>query len=164
MQTQLIKSNLDSCVKAMLRQDQRVTKNYNTLVETAIQLMQAFARPEHRTYCLMDHSKNEFNTNMIQELLCYFWNITLQVDPHNGRRQIVIDLGKEGLVEFGSKCTTNLLSKAFRMFSTKCLAPETHNCLLINYPPMELSSYYYRVIAQGETHYVTINSIDRLID
>ena len=142
-----------------INQDENIKKAYFIIVEKAINLLNTFENPEQGTYCQMDHSKNELNSNMIKEFLCYFWNITLQVAPHKKERQILIDIGEEGIRKFGNKLTTSLIRKIFSMNASKTLITGTENTLVINYQPLPILEYYYRVIAQGETEYISISSV-----
>lgn len=142
-----------------ITQDAKIEKAYFTIIEKATNLLNTFDSPEQRTYCHMDHSKNELNSNMLKEFLSYFWNITLQVAPHNKERQIVIDIGEEGIRKFGNELTTSLIRKIFSMNASKTLITGTENMLVINYQPLPILEYYYRVIAQGETEYISISSV-----
>ncbi|CAM4398057.1 hypothetical protein SAMN06265348_116100 [Pedobacter westerhofensis] len=142
-----------------INHDEKIEKAYFIIVEKAINLLKTFENPEHRTYCQMDHSKNELNNNMVIEFLCFFWNITLQVAPHNNRRQIVIDIGTEGINNFGKELTTSLLRKMFSVATSKTLVSGEENTLIINYQPLPILDYYYRTVAQGETEYISISTV-----
>ena len=142
-----------------VHKDVKVEEAYSLIVKEAINLLKNFESPEHRTYCQMDHSKNELNSNMVEEFLCFFWNITLQVAPHNNKRQIVIDIGAEGTNKFGNELTISLLHKFFTVTASRTQIHRTENTLVINYQPLQILDYYYRVIAQGETEYINIGTV-----
>jgi len=150
-----------SKVSPFLLNNKDVEKAYSKIVGEAFLLLNTYEEVRHRTYCHINHALNEQNTNMVKEFLCYFCNITLYFSPHNNMMSIQIDLGKEGLEEFGNKFTRNIITKSLSVMSAMRLSHTAGNPLFINPQPLPLSHYYNRTIAQGETEYILIGAIDR---
>lgn len=137
-----------------------ITKAYQLVVEEAITILKQFKEPQHLTYCRMDHLKNDQNTNMIKEFLCYFWNITLSVSPHNKRRQIQLDIGKEGLEKIGYTLTNFLISKIISVILASGDITDAEDDFILNSRPLALLPYFYSTIARGETEYISIFTIN----
>jgi len=132
---------------------------YHLIVNEAIVLLKNFNSIEKRTYCLIDHTKSEQNTNLMQEFICYFWNISLQIGPHKETGSIQIDIGKEGLVACGGTESACLLFRTLQILHLCGLSPERNNILFINNRPLQLLYYYNSIIARGETESVSIESV-----
>jgi len=73
---------------------------------------------------------------------------------------VQVDLGKEGLEEFGNKFTKQIITKSLSVMSERRLSHTAGNPLFINPDPLQLSSYYNNVIARGETEYILIGAIN----
>lgn len=137
-----------------------VEKAYNLIITRATELLKGYTHAEYRTYCLMDHTKNELNANLINELLCYFWNITLLVNKKDNRNYITVDLGREGIEIFGNTINDSLLQEIYSVTRPEREPHELGFSLKINFAPIELSSYYNSSIAQGETNYTSITTVE----
>lgn len=138
----------------------RVEQAYTLIVSGAIDLLKGFKSVELRTYCQMEHTKNELNANFIREFLCCFWNITLVRNPKDCRDYIAIDFSIEALEKFGSKLTNQLLFKIYSVLHSDKEAIDTQSSLKINFIPLELLNYYNSTIARGETEYISITTIE----
>ncbi|GGC63202.1 hypothetical protein GCM10011387_16010 [Pedobacter quisquiliarum] len=136
--------------------DELVERTYELIVAKAINLLKDQSTTEFKSYCTMDHSKNELNSNLIKEFLCYFWNITLSKDINNGSYCIDLDFGKEPLIKFGNCLANSLVQEIFRVLHAKEQSAQPEFPLFINFVPIEHLTYWYRTIAQGETEYVSI--------
>lgn len=142
--------------------NQQVEKAYTLMVEAATELLKRFDVAKFRTYALMDHTKNEQNTNLVKEYLSYFHNITLSMSPKDGRFYIFIDLGEEALQKFGSTLTNNLLRECYRLTQSNDNTTGIEYSLRVNYLPGEsLHNFYYRRIVEGETGYVSIVTVEK---
>ncbi|MFA4869223.1 MAG: hypothetical protein WC623_13540 [Pedobacter sp.] len=140
--------------------NQKVESIYTLIVSNAIDLLKNLKSFELRTYCEMEHTKNDLNANLIREFLCQFWNITLTESPKDHRYCIIIDLSKEALKKYGSDLTNTLILK---IYSVICSNEETTDILYsvkINFMPIELLNYFNSTIAQGETNYISITTIE----
>ncbi|QPH37897.1 hypothetical protein [Pedobacter endophyticus] len=142
--------------------NQQVEKAYTLMVEAATELLKRFDVAKFRTYALMDHTKNEQNTNLVKEYLSYFHNITLSMSPKDGRFYIFIDLGEEALQKFGSTLTNNLLRECYRLTQSNDNTTGIEYSLRVNYLAGEsLHNFYYRRIVEGETGYVSILTVEK---
>jgi hypothetical protein len=133
---------------------------YELITSKAIDLLKGQNQVEFRTYCEMDHSKNELNTKLLREFVCYFWNITLLKDLTNGRYYIELDFAKEGLALFGNARSNSLIFKIFSVIPSNMESSETDFPLFINFVPVEHLTYWYSTIARGESEYVNIYTLD----
>lgn len=143
--------------------NKKVEKAYSTVVNSAIDLLRDFEPVEFRTYCEMEHTKNELNANLIKEFLCFFWNITLSKSTKDSRYYIVIDLGKEALEKLGSCLTNLLLLKIYSAMRSNEETTCTLYALKINFLPLELLSYFHSNIAHGETSYISITTVEKIM-
>lgn len=139
-----------------------VEKAYTLMVEKATNLLQRFDVAKFRTYVLMDHTKNEQNTNLVKEFLSYFHNITLSMSPKDGKYYIFIDLGGEALEKFGNNLYNILLRECYQLTHSNDNTPGIEYSLRVNFVPAEnLQNFFYRRIAEGETGYVSLFTVDR---
>lgn len=140
--------------------NEEVEKSYTLIIDKARDLLKRFEGLEFRSYCEIDHTKNEQNTNLVKEFLCYFWNITIYINLENGRYFIQIDMGKEELTKFGNGLTNLLFSEVYRVIQANGDTAHTENNLLINFKPLPMLNYYYSIIARGETEYINISTVE----
>ena len=139
-----------------------VEKAYTLMVEKATELLKRFDVAKFRTFAMMDHTKNEQNTNLVKEFLCYHWNITLSMSPKDGRFYIFVDLGSEAIEKFGSVLTNNLLRESYWLTQSTDNTSGIEYALRVNYSPSDqLHNFYYRRIVEGETGYVSIGSVEK---
>lgn len=139
-----------------------VEKAYTLMVEKAINLLRRFDVAKFRTYALMDHTKNEQNTNLVKEYLSYFHNITLSMSPKDGKLYIFVDLGQEALEKFGSILTNNLLRECYCLTHSNDNTTGIEYALRVNFLPADqLHNFYYRRIVEGETGYVSIGVVEK---
>lgn len=136
--------------------DELVGNTYELIVAKAIGLLKDQTTTELKSYCTMDHFKNELNSTLINEFLCYFWNITLSKDINDGGYCIDVDFGKEALVKFGNSLANSLIQEIFNVLHANVESAQPAFPLFINFVPIEHLTYWYRTIAQGETEYVSI--------
>lgn len=125
--------------------NKEVEKAYTLMVEKATELLKRFDVAKFRTYCLMDHSKNEQNTKLVKEFLCYHWNITLSMSPKDGKYYIFIDLGLEAIEKFGSNLTNQLLRECYILTQSNDNTGGIEYALRVNHIPSDqLHNFYYR--------------------
>ena len=142
--------------------NQEVEKAYTLMVQKATSLLTKFDVNKFRTYCEIGHTKNEQNTNLVKEFLCYFFNITLSMSPKDGKFYIFIDLGQEALEKFGSNLTNQLLRYCYEVTQSNDNTSGIEYAIRINFLPAEqLHNFFYRRIAEGETDYVSIFVVEQ---
>jgi hypothetical protein len=129
---------------------------YQQITAVAIDELKQWKEPCQSTYCLLDHSKNEFPTNLMKEFLCYFWNITLQTSPRKSKPYILIDVGKEGLDRYGKEHFRSFITKCHNVLQSQIQHDTEENWLNLNDSPIPMLYYYLSVIARGETESVSI--------
>ncbi|WP_316808086.1 hypothetical protein [Pedobacter agri] len=142
--------------------NKEVEKAYTLMVDAATNLLKRFDIAKFRTFALMDHTKNEQNTNLVKEFICYHWNITLSMSPKDGKFYIFIDLGHEAIEKFGSMLTNNLLRECYQLTQSNDNTIGIEYALRVNYLPADqLHNFYYRRIVEGETGYVSIGTVEK---
>ncbi|WP_231492235.1 hypothetical protein [Pedobacter sp. Leaf170] len=142
--------------------NKEVEKAYTLMVQKAVSLLTKFDVNKFRTYCEMEHTKNEQNTNLVKEFLCYFYNITLSMSPKDGRFYIFVDFGQEALEKFGSNLTNQLLRYAYEVTQSNDNTDGIEYALRVNFLPSEQNhNFFYRRIAEGETDYVSIATVEK---
>ncbi|WP_231465321.1 hypothetical protein [Pedobacter sp. Leaf132] len=142
--------------------NKEVEKAYTLIVDKAIELLKRFEVTKFRTYAMMEHTKNEQNTNLVKEYLSYFHNVTLSMSPKDGRFYIFLDCGLEALEKFGSSLTNQLLREAYSITQSNDNTTGIEYALRVNFLPAEQQhNFFYRRIAEGETDYVSINTVEK---
>lgn len=142
--------------------NKEVEKAYTAIVGKAGELLRKFELTKFRTYAEMEHTKNEQNTNLVKEFLSYHWNITLSMNPKDGKLYLFIDLGLEALEKFGSGLTNTLLREAYQLTHSHDNTQGIEYALRVNFIPSDhLQNHYYRRIVEGETDYVSIVTVER---
>ena len=142
--------------------NQEVEKAYTLMVDKAIDLLKKFEVSKFRTYAMMEHTKNEQNTNLVREFLSYFHNITLSMNPKDGKYYIFIDLGQEALEKFGSNLTNQLLRLAYETTHSNDNTIGIEYALRVTFLPSDQHhNFFYRRVAEGETGYVSISTVEK---
>ena len=143
--------------------NQEVEKAYTLMVDKAIDLLKRFEVTKFRTYAIMEHTKNEQNTNLVREFLSYFHNITLSMNPKDGKYYIFIDLGQEALEKFGNNLTNQLLRMAYETTHSNDNTSGIEYSLRVTFLPSDQHhNFFYRRVAEGETNYVSIATVDKM--
>ncbi len=159
------KTNFVMVNSELLNTNKEVEKAYTLIVSKAKELMSKFDYNKFRMFAEMQHTKNEQNTNLIHEHLSYHWNITLSISPKDGRSFIFIDLGKESIEKFGSGLTNQLLRYSYEITHSHENTNQIEYSLRVNFQPADqLHNFYYRRIAEGETTYVSIDSVEKPLE
>jgi len=141
--------------------NQEVEKAYKLIVDKATESLKRFEVTKFRTYAIMEHTKNEHNTNLVSEFLSYFHNITLSMSPKDGRFYIFLDFGFEALEKFGNAITNQLLRDAYYITQSNDNTTGIEYALRVNFLPNDQHhNFFYRRIAEGETGYVSINTVE----
>lgn len=149
----------------LLKTNIEVEKAYTLIVGKAIDLLCHFELNKFRTYCEIEHTKNEQNTNLIKEHLSFHWNITLSLSPKNGKSYMFIDLGLESLQKFGSNLTNQLLRYAYQVTESHDNTKGIEYALRITFLPADqLHNFFYRRVAEGETEYVSLQTIEKSVE
>lgn len=149
----------------LLLTNKEVEKAYTLIVSKAIELMDRFDLPKFRMYAEIDHTLNEHNTNLVKEHLSFHWNITLSISPKDGRSFMFIDLGLESLTKFGSSLTNQLLRFAYQVTESHDNTSGIEYALRITFLPADqLHNFFYRRIAEGETSYVSLHTIEKSVE
>jgi hypothetical protein len=142
--------------------NQEVQKAFDTITKTATELMRKFDVPKYRTWVLVDHSKDEQNTNMVIEFISHFWNVTLSANK-DGRYYIFIDIDEESLNRLGNGLTNALLRSAFNATQSNDNTPGIEYALRVNYSLSNIQNFFYRRVVEGETATVSIFTEDKLL-
>jgi hypothetical protein len=146
----------------LLLTNKEVEKAYTLIVSKAIELLDRFELNKFRTYCEIEHTKNEHNTNLVKEHLSFHWNITLSISPKDGRSFMFIDLGLESLTKFGSGLTNQLLRYAFQVTESHDNTKGIEYALRVTFLPADqLHQFFYRRVAEGETNYVALHTVEK---
>ncbi|RYF18685.1 MAG: hypothetical protein EOO42_15065 [Flavobacteriales bacterium] len=146
----------------LLKTNIEVEKAYTLIVGKAIELLDRFELNKFRTYCDIEHTKNEQNTNLVKEHLSFHWNITLSLSPKNGKSYMFIDLGLESLQKFGSNLTNQLLRYAYQVTDSHDNTKGIEYALRITFLPAEqLHNFFFRRVVEGETGYVSLHTVEK---
>lgn len=149
----------------LLKTNIEVEKAYTLIVGKAIELMDKFELNKFRMYAEIDHTLNEHNTNLVKEHLSFHFNITLSISPKDGRSFMFIDLGLESLTKFGSSLTNQLLRYAYQVTESHDNTAGIEYALRVTFLPADqLHNFFYRRIAEGETSYVSLHTIEKSIE
>jgi hypothetical protein len=139
-----------------------VLKAYTKITETASELLKRFDVVKYRTYCMIDHTKNETNANLVSEFLCHFWNITLS-NSKEGKSYIFLSIDEDCITKFGNGLTNMLLRDAYRLTQSQDNTIGIEYALRVDFNIGDVRSYFYRRIVDGETDYVSIVTVDKAI-
>lgn len=132
-----------------------VLKAYTKITASASELLKRFDMPKYRTYCDIDHTKNETNANLVSEFLCHFWNITLS-NSKEGKSYIFISIDEESVTRFGNSLTNMLLRDAYKFTNSEDNTIGIEYALRVDFIPGDVHNFYYRRIVECETDYVSI--------
>ncbi|HKG07185.1 MAG TPA: hypothetical protein VKB19_12035 [Pedobacter sp.] len=142
--------------------NQEVQKAFDAITKSATELLRKFDVPKYRTWLMVDHTKDEQNTNMVSEYICHFWNITLSANK-DGRYYIFIDIDEESLNRLGNGLTNSLLRSAFIATHSNDGTPGIEYSLRVNYSLSNIQNFFYRRVVEGETDTVSIFTEEKVI-
>lgn len=139
-----------------------VLKAYTRITQTASQLLKKFDVVKYRTYCDIDHTKNETNANLVREFLCHFWDITLS-NSKEGKSYIFISIDEDSVTKFGNGLTNMLLRDAYKFTQSEDNTPGIEYSLRVDFSIGDVHGFFYRRIVDGETDYVSIITEERAL-
>ena len=98
---------------------------------------------------------------MIGEYLNCFWNIKLS-NNKDRRASIFMDLGAEAIQKFGLNLTRQLLRRAYEIMHSHDNTQGVDYALRVNFQQSDyLHNCFYRKIAEEETNYVSIDTVEK---
>ena len=92
--------------------NEEVERAYHDIIKKVKQLLIPFESLKYRMNVVIDHTKSGKETNLINEYLCFFHNITLSCNRF-GYYMIYVSYDENSIKRFGSKMFNKLLRVVF---------------------------------------------------
>lgn len=141
--------------------NETVEKAYLNIVKQCKELLTPFESLKYRTSATVDHTKSGKDTNLINEWLCYFWNVTLTKNRHN-YLMIYISYDEEALTRFGDKLFNRMLRTVMRCTNLEAFDFNIENCIRIDHSATDIQPFFISRILNGEKEFVSICAEDKV--
>jgi hypothetical protein len=142
-----LKQNLDA-------RNKEVEKAFHRIIKGTTSLLRVFDSKKYRTCIQVEHSKSSKETKLINEFICFFWNLTLTMNIA-GYKMIYFCYDEEALTRFGSRTYNRVLRQVFKQTMFENSKINIEDCVRIN-NPSNVQSFFYNRLANGENDFVSI--------
>ena len=154
MQTQT--QTLTPTEKQLEKNNYEIANAYQLIINEAINLIRRFELTKYRTWINIEHAQGSKETHLIREFVTFFWNITLS--SKDSKSFIFISYDETAIEKFGSALTAQLLRHAYQYTQSKNNKLNIEYALRVNFIPMDIHSFFYKRIVDGENNIVSIHT------
>ena len=134
--------------------NKEVDKAYKQIIESTKPLLSPFESKKYRTIIHVLHSKSGRETNLIEECLCFFWNVTLTTN-RAGYRMIYLSYDASAFAKFGARLYNRVLRQVFKASMSNNTKINIEDAIRINYDPSDVQNFFINRLANGENDFVT---------
>jgi hypothetical protein len=134
--------------------NKEVERAYLRIIKGAKALLSPFDSKKYRTWIQVEHSKSGKETNLINESICCFWNITLTCNKV-GYKMIYFCYDEEALNRFGARLYNRAIRQLFKHTMQEKNRPNIEDCVRVTNPG-KVQSFFLNRLAQGENDFITI--------
>lgn len=138
-----------------------VAKAYHNIVRGCKELLSAFDALKYRTSATIDHTKSGKETNLVNEWICYWWDITLTRNRHN-YLMIYVNYDEEALTRFGDKLFNRMLRTVMKCTNLEAFDFNIENCIRIDHSATDIQPFFISRILNGEKEHVSITAEDKV--
>ncbi|WP_423148464.1 hypothetical protein [Rubrolithibacter danxiaensis] len=137
-----------------------VDKAYRLITQSIKTLLSPFESMKYRTYIKIQHAKSDRNTNLVEEFICFFWNIILTTN-RAGYRMLYFSYDEEALTRFGARLYNRALRHLFKHTSFDATKYNIEDCVRIN-NPTNIQSFFINRLANGMNDFISIDVQEKL--
>ncbi|HEY0770286.1 MAG TPA: hypothetical protein VGD31_08115 [Sphingobacteriaceae bacterium] len=135
--------------------NKQVEKSYKLIIEGLKPLLKVFESRKYRTYILVDHSKSGRDTNLLNEFVCFFFNLTLSMNQA-GYKMIYFSYDELSLARFGPRIYNRALRQLFKHTMFEATSINVEDCIRVS-NHMNVQGFFINRLANGESNHISID-------
>jgi hypothetical protein len=159
--TVILPSEEITLIQNLELRNENVESAYFNIVMQCKELLTAFESLKYRTSAMIDHTKSGKETNLINEWICYFWNVTLTRNRHN-YLMIYISYDEEALTRFGDKLFNKMLRIVMKCTALEVSEINIENSIRIDHQATDTQPFFISRILNGQKDHVFITAEDKV--
>ena len=131
------------------------------MVRGCKELLTAFDALRYRTSASIDHTKSGKETNLVNEWISAFCNITLTRNRHN-YLMIYVNYDEEALTRFGDKLFNRMLRVVMKSTNYEAFEINIENCIRIDHQATDIQPFFISRVLNGDKEHVSITAEDKV--
>jgi len=135
--------------------NQNVEQAYHNIIKGCKELLTAFETFKYRMSVTVDHTKSEKETNLINEWICYLWNLTLTKNRF-GYYMVYVSYDGEALTKFGDKLFNRMLRVVFKHTNIEATDINVENCIRLDHEASDIQPFFISRLLNGDNAFVKI--------
>lgn len=141
--------------------NENVERSYNNIIKGCKELLTAFDTLKYRMNVTVDHSRSGKETNLINEWLSYFHNITLTRNRHN-YYMIYVSYDEDALTRFGDKMFNRMLRIVFNCTNITVTEINIENSVRIDHSATDIQPFFINRLLSDPKDYITITAEEKV--
>ncbi|MES2872391.1 MAG: hypothetical protein V4708_01625 [Bacteroidota bacterium] len=131
---------------------------YYQIIKNTSLLLQPFESSKYRKMIAVNHAESGKGTNLINETLTFFWNITLTRN-RMGYSMVYFTPDQESIAKFGQRLANRAIRQVFKCTAQEKNKPLIEDCVRLNNPG-KVQDFFLSRLANGDNLFTTISEID----
>lgn len=141
--------------------NENVEKAYHNIIKGCKELLTAFDTLRYRMHVTIDHTNSDKETNLINEWICYFWNITLTRNRFN-YYMIYVSYDEEALTRFGDKMFNRMLRNVFICTAIEVTDINIEHSMRIDHTATDIQVFFLNRLLSDPKDYVMITAEEKV--
>ncbi|WP_423149728.1 hypothetical protein [Rubrolithibacter danxiaensis] len=135
--------------------NKEVEKSYHQITQAVKPLLTVFESKKYRTCIEVNHAKSGKDTNLDQEFICFFWNLTLATNKA-GYKMLYFTYDEDALAKFGARMYNKALRQLYKHTMFEATKLNIEDSVRLN-NPANVQSFFINRLANGENDFISIS-------
>ncbi|WP_423149762.1 hypothetical protein [Rubrolithibacter danxiaensis] len=140
--------------------NKEVEKAYHQITQAVKPLLTVFESKKYRTCIEVNHAKSARGTNLDQEFICFFWNITLATNKA-GYKMLYFTYDEDALAKFGARMYNRALRQLYKHTMFEATKLNIEDSVRLN-NPANVQSFFINRLANGENDFISISIEEKM--
>lgn len=141
--------------------NENVEKAFHNIIKGCKELLTAFDTLKYRMNVTIDHTKSGKETNLINEFICYFWDITLTRNRFN-YYMIYVSYDEEALTRFGDKIFNRMLRIVFNCTNITVTDINIENSVRIDHSATDIQIFFINRLLSDPKDYIVVTAEEKV--
>lgn len=137
--------------------NEEVERVYHNIIKGVKQLLTPFESLRYRMNVVIDHTRSGKQTNLINEYLCFFHNITLGCNRF-GYWMIYVSYDEHSLKKFGNMVFNRMLRIVFTCTNPVINKINVQNCVRIDHSATDIQPFFINRLLAEPKDYIIITA------
>ncbi|MBB2151709.1 hypothetical protein [Pedobacter gandavensis] len=141
--------------------NEAVEQAYKNIIKGCKELLTAFDTLRYRMHVTIDHTNSGKETNLINEFISYFWDITLTRNRFN-YYMIYVSYDEEALTRFGHKIFNRMLRIVFNNTNITATDINIENSVRIDHSATDIQIFFLNRLLSDPKDYIIVTAEEKV--